>query len=148
MVATEAMLQIDPNRVIQQQYPLAYLSSHLQLRQIARSVCRGLFEDDKPGDGRQHVLFPDLQWRYPAAKSKDREEPEYVLRELQELEDVYYNLSRLRSEARAKLRHADALSAWAKKNSGGASDRRDLNARDEPWDNVSPARELVAKARA
>jgi hypothetical protein len=62
-VATEAMLQIDPNRVIQQQYPLAYLSSHLQLRQIARSVCRGLFEDDKPADGRQHELFPDLQWR-------------------------------------------------------------------------------------
>src|SRR5262249_6654900 len=74
-VATEAMLQIDPSRVIQQQYPLAYLSSHLQLRQIARTVCRGLFEDDKPGDGRQHELFPDLQWRYPGAKSKDQEEP-------------------------------------------------------------------------
>jgi hypothetical protein len=118
-VATEAMLQIDPKRVIQRRFPLAYLSSHLQLRQIARGVCRGLFEeDDKPGDRRQHELFPGLQWRYPAARSKDQEEPEYVLRELLALEDVYYNLSRLRAEASAKLSHSDALEAWAKKKFG------------------------------
>jgi hypothetical protein len=119
-VATEAMLQIDPEKVIQQRFPLAYLASHLELRQIARSVCRGLFEDDddKSGDSRQHELFPDLQWRYPAAKSKDQEEPEYVLRELMEPEDVYYNVSRLRAEAETKLRHADALEAWAKKKFG------------------------------
>jgi hypothetical protein len=117
-VATEAMLQIDPRREIQQRFPLAYHSSHQHLRQIARSQCRSLFEDDEPRDSRQHELFPGLQWRYPAARSKDQEEPEYVLLELLALEDVYYNLSRLRAEARAKLNHSDALEAWAKKKFG------------------------------
>ncbi len=65
-IATEAMLQIDPKRTIQRRFPLAYLASHLQLRQIARAQCRKSFEEDDPSDDRQHELFPGLQWRYPA----------------------------------------------------------------------------------
>jgi hypothetical protein len=116
-VATEAMLLIDPRKSTQRRFPLAYLAAHLQLRQIARSEFRQVFDDDVAGDKRQHELFPGLQGRYPVAH-KPGEEPEYVLRDLLTPEDVIYNVLRLNGEAIEKQRHARRLIAWAQKKFG------------------------------
>lgn len=111
-IATEAIKRLDTIDV-QTLTPLIYMGCHLQLRQIARAQCRGLFESDS-GDiaPAQHEMFPDLQWRYPAARSVPGEEPTYVLLEAMTDNDVAYNVSRLRNEANAKLKHADALEYW------------------------------------
>jgi hypothetical protein len=106
-LATEAMVTLDGEH---HSPPLVYLAAHLQLRQLARSICRRKFEDGDD-DTEQHELFPNLQKRYPAAHSPDSE-PEYVLLDHLSKDDVTFNVHRLRSEAQAKLRHADALEAW------------------------------------
>jgi len=106
-LATEAMAELDPERNAPD---LVYRAAHLQLRQVARSICRRKFEEDG-ADQEQHDLFPQLQRRYPAAHSTDIE-PVYVLLEHVTEADVMFNLRRLRSEADTKLRHADAFEAW------------------------------------
>lgn len=109
-VATEAMNDLDPERV---SVEIVYFGCHLQLRQIAREILRKRFKpDEAPERSAQHDLFPDLQWRYPTARTAKNEEPEYVLLESLTKEDINYNVARLRSEAVAKLRHADALEAF------------------------------------
>jgi hypothetical protein len=105
-LATEAMNFLDPERKSQ---VLIYRAAHLQFRQLARGMCRIKFE----GEADTHDLFPELQRRYPA-RHKEDVEPEYVLLEHLEEEDVTYNYDRLKSEARAKMKHADALLAWWK----------------------------------
>jgi hypothetical protein len=111
-VATEAMRKLRALWMAKptKGYPLVYVGCHLQLRQIARGILREQFE---PEDGQvvEHPLFPGLQWRYPIARAKDGE-PQYVLLELLSNEDAIYNIDRLRSEAKEKLKHADALEAW------------------------------------
>ena len=103
------MLLLDGGRISP---ALVYLGCHLQLRQIAREMLRGKFEPDASADDdAQHELFPSLQKRYPAARSSN-DNPEYVLLEELTAIDVAYNVARLRGEARAKQRHADALEAW------------------------------------
>jgi hypothetical protein len=115
-LATEAMQELDPGRSAP---PLVYMAANLQLRQMARAICRQRFEDD--GDGaEQHDLWPDLQRRYPAVHSTDAE-PEYVLLEHLTEADVVFNVNRLRAEAAAKMRHADALEAWWQDRSGRAA---------------------------
>lgn len=106
-LATEALAELDGDR---QAPSLVYLAAHLQLRQIARSICRNRFEDDGE-EAEQSDLFPNLQRRYPAAHAADTE-PEYVLLDHLTDEDVAFNVRRLRAEADAKLHHADALEAW------------------------------------
>lgn len=106
-LATEAMVSLDEFR---RSPSLVYQAAHLQLRQMARAICRERFEDDK-ADSEQHELFPNLQKRYPAAHSPDAE-PEYVLLEHLTDEDVAYNVNRLRAEAKKKEAHANALEAW------------------------------------
>jgi hypothetical protein len=106
-IATEAMASIDPGHIAPD---LIYLAANLHLRQIARSLFRSRFEDGAEFDA-QHSLFPNLQTRYPAAHSADRE-PEYVLLESLDEADVIFNVERLRAEASAKMKHADALEAW------------------------------------
>lgn len=105
-LATEAMLKLDPDQVSPH---LVYIGCHLELRQLAREFCRGKFMpavDDiiEPDD-----LFPDLQKRYPSAQTADDEEPNYVLLDHMTDADIAFNVARLRSEAEAKLRHADRL---------------------------------------
>jgi hypothetical protein len=116
-VATEALKEIDP---ASRSIVLVRLGCHLHLRQLARQQCRKLFGDHKsdPAD-REPELFEGLQWRYPTARSKADDEPEYILRDHMSDEDVGYNVGRLRAEANAKLAHADALEAWGR--SGGAA---------------------------
>lgn len=115
-VATEAMYVIDPERLGPD---LEYFGCHLQLRQIARQLLRQRFEPDDQRLSAQHELWPDLQPRYPKANSAKTEEPEYVLLEHMTSEDIDYNVARLRNEANAKLRHADALEAFGRSRPGG-----------------------------
>ena len=111
-VATEAMSELDGGHISP---PLVYLGCHLELRQIARGVLRTWFGDEATSDDgqpRQHELFPDLQWRYPTARSARNDEPEYVLLDDMGEDDANFSIARLRSKAFAKMRHADALEAW------------------------------------
>ena len=58
-------------------------------------------------------MFPEtLQKRYPRQQSDNSVEPEYILLEFMSDSDIDYNVARLRKEAVAKLRHADALEAY------------------------------------
>jgi len=108
-VATEVMLHFDPKKTTE---PNIYIMGHLQARQLARMHLRGRFEGDSNEPADQHELFPELQKRYPAAVStRDDGEPEYVLLEEMADADYDFNIARLRKEANAKLRHADALEA-------------------------------------
>jgi hypothetical protein len=110
-LATEVMQMLDPDRSSHQ---IEYAMAHLQFRQLARGVCAGKWEDpDDPREGDQHDLFPVLQRRYPIARSSGKEEPQYALLELLTDRDIHFNIERLRNEAMAKLKHADALEAWA-----------------------------------
>ena len=111
-IATEALKEIDPDS---RSRPLVRVGCHLHLRQIARGQCRKLFgSHDGGGVDDQGEMFEELQWRYPTARSKEEDEPQYVLRQHMSSDDIAYNVARLRSEARAKLAHADALEAWGK----------------------------------
>jgi hypothetical protein len=110
-IASEALKEIDPGG---RSVELVRIGCHLQLRQIARAQCRKLFDDDDAdaADAPRFAEFTGLQWRYPTARSHDRAEPEYVLRDLMSRDDLTFNVARLRCEARSKLAHADALEAW------------------------------------
>ncbi|MCM5693917.1 hypothetical protein M8037_35345 [Sinorhizobium meliloti] len=105
-LATEAMTELDPDR---EAPPLVYLGCHLELRQIAREFCRKRFEPED--DGEAHDLFPDLQARYPTARSS-KDDPEYVKLEFLNRDDIAFNVNRLRSEAAHRLAHADALEEY------------------------------------
>lgn len=107
-VAHEAMLELDPDR---SSPLLVYAGCNLELRQIARGQLRGRFQPDDT-EGEEHDLFPDLQRRYPTARSASKEDPEYVLLEHLEAVDIGFNVERLRAEGRAKLKHADSLEAY------------------------------------
>jgi hypothetical protein len=111
-VATEAMRELDPYHAVERQQPLVWLGCHLELRQLARGVLGRRFDPEKTVEPTADDLFPDLQWRYPEARSATADEPIYILRDLMSDADVGYNVARLRAEAAAKNRHADALEAW------------------------------------
>jgi hypothetical protein len=110
-VAQEAMIELDPER---QAPMLVYAGCTLQLRQIARGELRKKFDPDDDGRGDTHDLFPELQHRYPTARSARDAEPEYILLEHLTSVDISYNVARLRSEAAAKMAHADALQAYGR----------------------------------
>lgn len=86
---------------------LVHYTSVLELRQLARSICRKKLDFDQVSE--QGRLFDgQLQPRYPANRSG---EEVYVRREFLTLAERNANIARLRSEASAKFRHADALQA-------------------------------------
>lgn len=105
-LATEAMIELDPERISPSR---VYGAAHLELRQLARSILRHAADPAEEG-AEQHELFPGLQRRYPSAESG--EEPVYVKLEHLTEDDVRFNVARLRAEATTKLAHADALEAW------------------------------------
>ncbi len=113
-IASEAMVKLDAAD-LQKSKPLVYRAAYLQLRQIARQVCRKQFDQDKEEalDPAQQEMFPGLQSRYPTAHSKG-EEPSYVLRQAMTSEDVIFNVNRLRRDGKTKLGRANALEAWWK----------------------------------
>jgi hypothetical protein len=114
-LATEAMRELDPMDFT---LDSIYVMAHSHLKQLARQILRKRFEPEDDTMSAQSELFPDLQQRYPVAHERDTE-PEYVLLEYMNDRDVTFNVNRLRSEARAKLRHADALEAWWQNKKGG-----------------------------
>jgi hypothetical protein len=88
---------------------LVRLAAILELRQLARAVCRQRITL-KEAEAEQNSLFDfKLQPRYPV--KRDLEEEGYVLREYLTYDERRYNIERLRKEANAKLTHADALEA-------------------------------------
>jgi hypothetical protein len=88
-----------------------YVGTNLYLRQIARQMCRKKWEENEDDDD-QHPLFPDLQKRYPIARTEG-EEPLY--RRLEQLtdEDIAYNLRRMDAEIASKQKHREALYAYS-----------------------------------
>jgi hypothetical protein len=112
-LATEAMHVIAFPREL---HNIGYKGCHLEFRQIARSFCRKRFD---PAEAEAPDLFPEtLQARYPQRPTDPDADPVYVLLDLMDDSDIQYNIDRLRKEARAKLRHADALEAWARQRFG------------------------------
>jgi hypothetical protein len=115
-IANEAMEcpELDPLKTVLRGQPLVWGGCHLQLRQIARGQLGRRFASSRKETSGTGELFKDLQWRYPTAHSAELEEPVYILRDMMSADDVAYNVARLRAEADAKSRHADALEAWHK----------------------------------
>ena len=87
---------------------LVQMAARLELRQLARAVCRYLNTEAAEGTEGASLFDMQLQRRYPT----DREgRNPYVLRDHLTLEERHQNIERLRKEANAKLAHADALEA-------------------------------------
>lgn len=114
-LAGEVLQALDPGSLAP---PMVALAANLQLRQLARDICRKRNEEDDSKAPEQHQLFPGLQRRYPIKRTLN-EEPQYVLLEHLSGEDIEFNVARLRLEGRAKLEHADALEAWGQRRRAG-----------------------------
>jgi hypothetical protein len=71
-VATGGMVELDPLKAVEKFHPLIWLGCHLELRQLARGILAKKFGPDKKDGRTQDELFPDLQWRYPEARSRVR----------------------------------------------------------------------------
>lgn len=103
LLASKVLDTIDPNRCSP---ILVSIAASLELRQLARVVCRET-QSENESRAAQSVLFDEqLQSRYPA--TRDGEEI-YVMRQHLTVEERLWNVSRLRKEAQTKGRHADAL---------------------------------------
>lgn len=107
-IATECMRKLH-GMSLRDDRPLIYIGCHLQLRQIARSICGKKWENDDDST-EQHEMFPGLQKRYPICRIAG-EEPAYRRLEDMSSEDYDYNINRLRAEANEKQAHADRLEA-------------------------------------
>lgn len=83
-------------------------------KHLARGRLRSRFDPEgENNEAYQGELFSGhLQRAYPVPRAKGQE-PLYVPRDMLTREDVEYNVNLLRKSARARLRHADALQAWA-----------------------------------
>lgn len=106
-IANAARKRIDREEVSP---PLMTFLALLSLKQFARDLLRRRYESDE--DIEQHKMFPGLQAKYPVAR-KANEEPVYVKLEYLSAKDIKWNVQHLRSESKAKAKHADALEAWA-----------------------------------
>jgi len=107
-VATEAYQLLDPEKMSPK---LVHLAAHLELRQLARQHLRKKYDPAEP-ENEQDELFPQLQSRYPTARSQRQDDPEYVKLEQMCHADVVYNATRMRRVGAAMAKHADALEAW------------------------------------
>lgn len=106
MLAEAVRQRIDPEGVSP---VLMTYAGVLQLRQMARGVCRRQVGEDDDTTAGQGALFDgQLQRRYPAKRAGDEV---YVLRDHLTIEERRENIARLRAEAASKARHADALEA-------------------------------------
>lgn len=103
LVAQRAYAQIDPT---QQAPPLARWAAILELRQMARAICRKRIEEDDAPSRQGQLFSGQLQQRYPARRNG---QDMYVLREHLTLDERRHNIARLRSVVEAVSRHADAL---------------------------------------
>lgn len=109
-LALEVYKEIDPSA---QSPALVEFAALLELRQLARAVCRQR-QADSERDAEQVGLFEfQLQDRYPAQRNlgDGHSEDVYVLRPYLTVEERWKNINRLNREARSKIAHADALKA-------------------------------------
>jgi hypothetical protein len=106
-LATETYKDLDPD---DDAPPLVKWMAVLELRQLARAICRERqVHDEYEAEAKSGSLFDfTLQPRYPAQREGC---DAYVLRDRLTLAERRDNISRLRHEAVAKTRHADALEA-------------------------------------
>lgn len=114
-VATEVMIKIDPKKRAPH---LVYIGCHLELRQIARQILPKKF--GKLGaspKGEQGEMYPDVPHRFPVAR-KPGDEPVYILRGHESIEDVCHFIIRGRSEIRSKSKTLDATMAYARAKHG------------------------------
>lgn len=88
--------------------PLAQWLAQLELRQMARLICRRHIDGYEESIDQGALFDGQLQPRYPATRNG---EETYVKREFLALEERLNNVARLRKESIAKARHADALEA-------------------------------------
>jgi hypothetical protein len=109
-LAAEAYKEIDPQRIAP---ALVQIAAILELRQLARAICRQQQRDSERIAEQGNLFDSYLQPRYPAVRSIGDGETEevYVLRAHLTLEERQRNIERLRREAEAKTMHADALQA-------------------------------------
>lgn len=106
LVSAEVMRQLDPLGAAP---PLIGWLATLEARQLARSIVRKTIEEADDLDESTVDLFgAALQRRYPTERDGQFV---YVLREHLTLEEREANEAALRSEAEAKLKHADAFRA-------------------------------------
>lgn len=104
-IGERVLLEIDPT---EQAPSLVRWAAFLELKQLARAVCR-LRQEQSERESESGNLFDfQLQPRYPAEREHD---DAYVLREHLTIDERRKNVARLRAEASAKLAHADALEA-------------------------------------
>ena len=91
---------------------LVQIAAVLELRQLARAVCRQRQNDDERTAEQGSLFDFQLQPRYPASRTTDGvTEDVYVLRNYLTHKERTRNIARLRREAEAKMVHADAFQA-------------------------------------
>lgn len=103
MLASLVMDAIDSARLSP---PLVNVAATLQLRQLARAICRSRNVKRNDDSGQESMFDDQLQPRYPVDSEG---ETGYKLREQLTLKERERIISMLRKEAAAKGRHADAL---------------------------------------
>lgn len=111
LLAAKALDAIDPAGASP---VLVRIAASLELRQLARSVCRAQIEDedDEEATDQGELFAVRLQFRYPATRGGDEI---YVLRDHLTIAERRSNSERLRREGAAKVRHARALDAETEK---------------------------------
>jgi hypothetical protein len=105
---------------VQEQYADGSIEPHIQysslehLKQMSRHALAGRYDPDgEQNEAHQGEMFSGhLQDRYPVPRVKGAEPVYKLLKELN-VSEVEWNIAQLRKSADARLRHADALRAWA-----------------------------------
>lgn len=105
---------------VQDKFAQGKLQPHIQytslehLKHMARRVMAGRFEPDgEDNPVHQGELFSGtLQDRYPVPRQRGTE-PTYKRREDLSDFELRWNVDQLRKSASARMKHADALLAWA-----------------------------------
>lgn len=105
---------------VQRKFSEDHIEPHVQytslehLKQMARKVLARRYEPDgEDNAAHQGELFSgQLQDRYPIPLKRG-DDPVYKSRDQLSPTEVAWNIDQLRKSAAARLRHADALQAWA-----------------------------------
>ena len=85
-------------------------AAKLELKQLARSVCRKIHAEEEDLAENGNLFDFKLQLRYPAAHEGENIDLYRTINHMEQ-KDFEYNISRLEKEAEAKKMHANALRA-------------------------------------
>lgn len=106
-LAETVLARIDPSR---RSPKLVGLAAFLELKQLARAICRRRQEENEQVAESGNLFDFKLQTRYPQAHSSE-ESDVYLPLDLMTEADFNFNIQRLEREADAKNLHAKALRA-------------------------------------